>query len=150
MKVLIFVSIFLYLAQGCFAQNPIYNKTLADSLGADELGMKTYIFVILKTGPKKEDNKARRDSLFRGHFANIEKLAKEGKLAVAGPFEKNEKSYRGLFILNVKNRNEAEKLLMDDPTIKEKIFELEFFEWYGSAALPMYIPYHNTIKLKEP
>lgn len=127
------------------AQNSIYDKKLADSLKADENGMKNYIFVILKTGTYDERNKARRDSLFKGHFANIKKLADLGKLIVAGPIRKNDKTYRGLFILNVETKEEAITILQDDPTIKEKIFDLEIFDWYGSAALPMYLDYHNKI-----
>ena len=69
-----------------FAQtdNPKYDKHLADSLGADEIGMKMYVFVILKTGSKPMEDKAKRDSIFRGHMDNIGRLAKEGKLVVAG------------------------------------------------------------------
>ncbi|HMG14584.1 MAG TPA: hypothetical protein VK590_03990, partial [Saprospiraceae bacterium] len=43
------------------------------------------------------------DSLFTGHMNNIKRLAKENKLIVAGPFEKNLKNYRGLFIFTVNN-----------------------------------------------
>ena len=35
----------------------------------------------------------------------------EGKLAVAGPFGKNDKSYRGLYIFNVSTIGEAQKLV---------------------------------------
>lgn len=127
------------------AQNPKYDKHLADSLGADQNGMKNYILVILKTGTYDEKNTIRKDSLFRGHFANIKRLADNGKLVVAGPIRKNDKTYRGIFILNVATKEEAELLLQDDPTIKEKIFELEMYDWYGSAALPMYLDFHKKI-----
>jgi hypothetical protein len=63
-----------------------YDKALADSLGADERGMKMYTFVILKTGSKKITDKKVLDSLFIGHMANIKRLADMGKLIVAGPF----------------------------------------------------------------
>jgi hypothetical protein len=46
--------------------NPKYNKSLADSLGSDEYGMKRYVLVILKTGPNKPDSQSVVDSLFRG------------------------------------------------------------------------------------
>jgi len=109
----------------------LYDKNLADSLGADDYGMKSYILVILKTGTNKIENKTILDSLFSGHMANINRLAEEGKLIVAGPLKKNDQSYRGIFILDVKTIEEAKVLLDTDPTIKEKIFELELFEWYG-------------------
>ena len=58
---------------------------------------------------------------------------------VAGPLGKNDKTYRGIFILNVKTFEEANLLLQTDPTIKEKILEAELYNWYGSAALPAYL-----------
>ena len=56
-----------------------------------------------------------------------------------GPFGKNDKSYRGIFILNVISFEEANELLQSDPTIREKVLEAELFRWYGSAALPEYL-----------
>ncbi|MFT3824994.1 MAG: YciI family protein [Chitinophagaceae bacterium] len=121
-----------------------YNKALADSLGADEYGMKMYVFVILKSGTAKVD-KATSDSLFGGHMQNINRLAQAGKLVVAGPFGKNDKDFRGLFILNAKTTEEAQQLLNTDPAIKAHLLEPELVPWYGSAALPMYLPYHEKV-----
>jgi uncharacterized protein YciI len=148
----IFISILLLLTITATAQqdNPGYNKTLADSLGADEYGMKSYVLAILKTGPRIIEDKATSDSLFRGHMENIGRLANEGKLTVAGPLKKNDKNYRGIFILNVKTVEEAQALLASDPTVQEKIFEVELYQWYGSAALPLYLEGHSKIEKKKP
>lgn len=123
-----------------------YDKILADSLGADDYGMKKYSFVILKTGKTTIEDKQLRDSLFKGHMDNIGRLAKEGKLIVAGPIGKNERNYRGIFIFNVASREELDKLLSTDPTIQKGIFDVEVFDWYGSAALPTYLPNHDKIQ----
>jgi uncharacterized protein YciI len=131
------------------SNNPSYNKTLADSLGGDEYGMKAYVLVILKTGPVVIENKKTVDSLFKGHMNNIGRLAKEGKLVVAGPLKKNEKTYRGIFILNVKTIEEANALLATDPAVKEKLLDAELFNWYGSSALPMYLPFHEKVEKKK-
>ena len=122
-----------------------YDKRLADSLGSDEYGMKSYVFVILKTGSYQPADKQLLDSLFRGHMDNINRLADMNKLVVAGPMAKNDKNYRGIFILNVKTTEEAQELLDTDPTIKNHIFEVELYGWYGSAALPMYLKTHDRI-----
>src|SRR6476661_6736395 len=93
------------------AERPAYDAELAKRLGADERGMKMYVLCILKTGPKDAEIKGKeRENIFAGHFANISRLAEEGKLAVAGPFEKNKKEYRGLYIFNVAAIEDAEKL----------------------------------------
>ncbi|MBA2330566.1 MAG: hypothetical protein H0V91_13220 [Flavisolibacter sp.] len=126
-----------------------YDKALADSLGADDYGMKSYILIILKTGSNIIEDKAVTDSLFRGHMATINKLAKEGKLVVAGPLQKNDKTYKGIYILNVKTIEEANELLLTDPAIKAKILDTEIFQWYGSAALPVYLKTHDKIQKKK-
>ncbi len=140
-KPALFTALILSIATSVFSQvNPKYDKTLADSLGADEYGMKMYVLVLLKTGSAKINDKRITDSLFAGHMKNIQRLADEGKLSVAGPLQKNDKNYRGIFILNVKTIDEANTLLQTDPTIKAQVLDAELYGWYGSAALPMYLP----------
>jgi len=129
--------------------NPKYDKALAEKLGGDDYGMKSYVFAILKSGPYKPTEKAITDSLFRGHIKNIQRLAAEGKLVVAGPLGKNDKEYRGIFIFNVKTIDEANALLQTDPAIKAKVFDTEVFQWYGSAALPEYLKYHEKLEKKK-
>lgn len=119
--------------------NPNYDSTLAKKYGGDDYGMKMYVFVILKTGSNTTTNKALTDSLFAGHMSNINHMVSINKLLVAGPMVKNDKTYRGIFILDVKSFEEAEKLLEKDPAIKEKLLAVEMYNWYGSAALPAYI-----------
>lgn len=129
--------------------NPKYDKALASLLGGDEYGMKPYVLVILKTGSNTAADKETTSELFRGHMDNIGKLAKEGKLVVAGPLGKNEKNYRGIFIFNVKTIAEATLLLETDPAVKGKLLDAEMYEWYGSAALPEYLKSHEKIELKK-
>ena len=126
--------------------NPLYDKALADSLGADDYGMKKYVLVILKTGSRNETDKTIRDSLFRGHMNNINRLASEGILLIAGPFMANEKNYRGIFLLNITSLEEAKKIMETDPVVREKIMDVELFNWYGSAAISKYLPYHDKIE----
>ncbi len=125
-----------------------YDKQLADSLGADPYGMKYYVLVILKTGPRPADNKDTVAALFKGHMENIGRLAKSGKLTVAGPMGKNDRNWRGIFILNVSNLEEAQALLKTDPAIAGGLLEADCLRWYGSAALPMYLPYHEKVQEK--
>lgn len=125
--------------------NHNYDKALADSLGADQYGMKMYVLVMLKTGPAKLD-KPQTDSLFNGHMKNIGQLVTLGKLVVAGPLEKNEKQYRGIFILNVKTIEEGKALLQTDPAIHAGLLDAELYGWYGSAALPMYLPASEKVQ----
>ncbi len=125
-----------------------YDSTLANQLGADERGMKTYVLVILKTGPADIQDKEMRDSLFAGHFSNMDRLAAAKKLVAAGPFFENDRQYRGLFLYDVKTIDEARELLEGDPTVTSGIFEVELYRWYGSAALPVYLETAEKITKK--
>jgi uncharacterized protein len=130
--------------------NPNYDKVLAEKLGGDDYGMKSYFFVILKTGNNKTEDKNLISECFRGHMNNIDRLVKEGKLIVAGPFEKNDKNYRGLFILNnINTIEEAKDMLQTDPAIKSGLLDPEIFAWYGSAALPEYLTATEKIWRKK-
>lgn len=80
-----------------------------------------------------------------GLLDNINRLVDDGKLIVAGPLGKNDKTYRGIFILTVKTIEEAEALLQTDPAIKEGLLDFELYKWYGSAALPEYLESSDRI-----
>lgn len=130
--------------------NPNYDQVLADKLGGDDYGMKSYFLVILKTGPNTTAGGELISESFRGHLDNINRLVEEGKLIVAGPLGGNENAYRGIFILdNMSSAEEAEAILQTDPAIKNGLLAYEIYTWYGSAALREYIPFSDKIwKLK--
>ena len=88
--------------------NNKFDADLAKKLGADQYGMKSYVLVNLKTGPADAEIKdeEERKKIFAGHFANMGRLAKEGKLVLAGPYS-DAKPYRGLYIFNVKNASRS-------------------------------------------
>ena len=120
-------------------QDPAYDAELAQKLGADDYGMKGYTFVILKTGPNTSTDKEFLNKCFADHMSNIKKQVAENHLVVAGPLQKNDKTYRGIFIFNTTNPEEAKAWMVDDTAIQQGIFEVEMFTWYGSAALPEYL-----------
>ena len=58
---------------------PAYDATRAQAWGANDNGLRPYVFVLLKTGPKRMPDGPERDAMFKGHFANMERLAMEGR-----------------------------------------------------------------------
>lgn len=126
--------------------NPNYDAELAKTLGADDYGMKQYILVMLKTGSNTTSTKTEYDDAFAGHMTNMGKLVKENKLIVAGPMGKNDKNYRGIFILNVKTIDEAKEILATDPAVKAKLLDADLFNWYGSAALAEYLKASEKVR----
>src|SRR5262245_8966708 len=136
------------LAGACYAAPsapPPYDEALAKRLDADERGMKRYVLVILKTGPKEPRSEAERSKLFNGHMANINRLAAEGKLVVAGPLAKNERQYAGIYVLNIADVAEVDALMATDPAVAAGAFAYEAYGWYGSAALQEVNGIHGRI-----
>ncbi len=131
-------------------ENPDFDQALADSLKADDYGMRMYYFVVLKTGENNNSDQEFLKRIFGGHMENIRKLSEEGKLVVAGPFGKNDAAYRGLLILNANSIEEAAKLVKSDPAVAENVFAYDIFPWYGSAALGVYLDTHKKIAKNNP
>jgi uncharacterized protein YciI len=124
---------------------PVYDAGLAQRLGADARGMRAYVLVILKTGATRVPDGARRDAMFAGHFANMARLSKAGKLVLAGPFESDPAGWRGLFVFAVEDVDEARRLTASDPVIVNGEMVAEFHRWYGSAAAMMLPGIHATL-----
>lgn len=129
-----------------------YDAALAEELGADDYGMRSYVMVILKTGPNDATltDPEKRGDIFKGHFANMRELGESGDLVLAGPFGDPDKIKRGLYIFDVKTVAEAEALVLKDPAVEAGIFTAEFTPYYGSAALKTVNEVHQTIAKQSP
>ena len=136
-------------AQGAAdAARPSYDPELARAVGASENGMRSYVLVVLKTGPNKLPAGPERDEMFKGHFANINRLSTEGKLALAGPFDGVD-GWRGLFIFATPDIEEARQLVATDPVINKGEMVAEFHRYYGSAALMLVRDGHDRVAKKR-
>ncbi|NJM24591.1 MAG: hypothetical protein HC859_02755 [Bacteroidia bacterium] len=83
---------------------------------------KKYMFVSLNSKHHSEQlSQEALAKLMEGHLANIQRLAKEGKLLVAGPFDGG----GGLFILNTGSIQEAKEWLSTDPGIQAERWDVE-------------------------
>lgn len=93
--------------------------------------MKQYYFVMLTKGARRGDitDTASINEIQRGHIANIERLAKMGKILVAGPFG-DDTNWRGIFIFDCKTQEEVEALLKTDPAIAVGRLAYEIHPWW--------------------
>jgi uncharacterized protein YciI len=123
---------------------PPFDAALAQRLGADEHGMRHYVMVILKSGPTPMPKGDKRTEMFKGHFANIQRLAADGKLAAAGPFDGVD-GWRGMFIFAVEEIADAKALTATDPVIQSGEMVAEYHKLYSSAALMLINATHATI-----
>lgn len=126
---------------------PAYDPALAAAVGADDNGMRRYVLVILKTSPTPVPPGPVRDEMFKGHFANMKRLADAGKLALAGPLDGVD-GWRGLFIMAVSDIEEAKALVATDPVVAQGEMIPEFHKYYGSAALMLVNDGHAKVSKK--
>jgi uncharacterized protein YciI len=83
---------------------------------------RSYVFVFLHArSDKAELPKEEVDKIMSGHMANINKMAKEGKLLAAGPFE----GRGGIFIFNTTSVEDVTEWMKADPGIQANRWKLE-------------------------
>lgn len=130
-------------------QKPAFDPQLAAELGADDYGMHKYVMALLKAGPNRDQDQATAAELQRAHMANIQRLAQEGVLVLAGPFLDGGE-LRGIYVFDVDTVEEAQKLTESDPAVQAGRLVMELHPWYGSAAIKKINPLHGTIAKQTP
>lgn len=75
----------------------------------------------------------------------MERLAKAGKLVLAGPFAENPDGWRGLFVFAVDDIEQARALVAIDPVVVNGEIVPEFHRWCGSAAVLGVPGVHGTL-----
>ena len=89
----------------------------------------TYYFCFLRRGPKwTAERTPETGNLQAAHMANINAMAKTGKLVIAGPFE-NGGDYAGVFVFKVGSLDEAKALAESDPAIKAGRLVADVHPW---------------------
>jgi uncharacterized protein YciI len=95
------------------------------------------VFVFLHHKPDKvELPKDQVEEIMSGHMANIQRMAKEGKLLVAGPFEGG----GGIFIFNSSSVEEVTLWLNDDPGVKAHRWNVEIQPYQWRVGQPRLVP----------
>ncbi|RMF59108.1 MAG: hypothetical protein D6748_07195 [Calditrichaeota bacterium] len=126
-----------------------YDAALATRLGADDYGMHRYVMALLKAGPNRDQDSTEAAKLQRAHLDNIQRLADEGKLVLAGPFL-DDGELRGIYVFDVPTVEEARKLTESDPAIQAGRLVMELHPWYSSAAIMQIPEVHKKISRKHP
>lgn len=85
-----------------------------------------YTFVFLNSRKDKPElPREELDKLMTGHLANIQRLAQEGKLLVAGPFDGG----GGIFIFDSPSSDTVRQWLSTDPGIQAGRWRVEMFPY---------------------
>jgi uncharacterized protein YciI len=95
----------------------------------DTGSMSQYYFGLLRRGPKwSAERTPDTEKLQAAHMANINAMAKAGKLVIAGPFE-NAGIYAGVFVFKVATLEEAKALAEADPAVRAGRLAVEVHPW---------------------
>jgi uncharacterized protein YciI len=94
-----------------------------------------YVLGLLYRGEKWTPEKTEETAKIQeAHLANIGRLAKEGKLILAGPFSGGD-DLRGLFLFDVTTIEEARALAETDPAVQAGRLRVDLIQWYGPKGI---------------
>ena len=80
----------------------------------------------------------------------MQRLAKDGKLVLAGPFANDPDGWRGLFVFAVESIDEAKALAAADPVLASGEMVADYHAWYGSAATMLIPGLHEKLQAPAP
>lgn len=106
----------------------VSHDVLAQEKEAPKYEMKTYQMVFLFKGPNRNQDSVEAMRIQKEHLSNIQRLADEGKLIVAGPFL-DDKDLRGIFIFDVESEAEVKELVETDLAIQTGRLRYEIRPW---------------------
>ena len=91
--------------------------------------MKQYWLAFLYKGPNRNQDSATAERIQKAHIANIERLASERKIIMAGPMG-YDRDLRGIFIMNAKDSAEAASYIKTDSAIILGRLRFEVHPWW--------------------
>lgn len=95
--------------------------------------MRQYVFVLLKTGPNRNQSEAEVTEIQRGHLAHLAKMEELGYLVVAGPMG-DDTELRGICVYNVNDVEKVKELVNEDPAIKAGRLIAEIHPWWAARG----------------
>jgi uncharacterized protein YciI len=95
-----------------------------------------YYVVFLRPDPaRKPLAKEEGERIQNAHMANIFKMAEDGYLAAAGPFENDPPPISGVFVMKAKSIDEARRMAGEDPTVREHRNLIDIHAWRAPAGI---------------
>jgi uncharacterized protein YciI len=104
-----------------------YNINKDSTVSAGE--MKRYWLVLLQKGPNRNQDSISAEKIQAAHMANINRLAKEGKLIMAGPIG-IENDLRGIFLMNCADSTEVENFVKTDSAVITGRLIMKYYPWW--------------------
>jgi len=97
--------------------------------------MRFYVMAILEKGPKwTKESTPEVKELLGGHMDNMRRMAKEGKLILAGPLA-DAGDAAGIFVFDTDKIETAREWCDTDPAIKAGRFQVKLWRWYSAKGI---------------
>lgn len=119
----------LLAALSCHAQSAAQSAATPEA-------MNRYYIVFLRPDPaRKPLTKADGERIQSAHMANIHKMADDGVLIAAGPFDDTPTTISGIFVFKVDSLQSAEAIAAQDPTVLEHRNTADVHAWRGPPGI---------------
>lgn len=108
---------------------------------------RTYAWIWLLTGPQDAALQGEaRAAAFAGHFANMQRLADEHLLLLAGPLGPplSQPDHRGVFVLDVPELDAAQAVAGSDPSVQAGVFVMQAERFSTDAPLAEVPGWHEA------
>lgn len=95
-----------------------------------------YYVVFLRPDPaRKPIAREEGDRIQNAHMANIHKMADDGLLAAAGPFENDPPPISGIFVMKARSIEDAQRIAGEDPTVREHRNTIDVHAWRAPSGI---------------
>jgi uncharacterized protein YciI len=95
-----------------------------------------YYVVFLRPDPSRKPlAKTDGDRIQAAHMANIHKMAQDGVLIAAGPFDDTPTTISGIFVFKVDSLQSAQAIAAQDPTVLEHRNTVDVHAWQGPPGI---------------
>jgi uncharacterized protein YciI len=103
---------------------------VTDAVVMDAVGRQRWFWLLLlKRGPIRDQSRTEVDQIQAAHLRHLYALRKRGQLTLFGPVE-GAGPLRGIGVMNVATREEAETLMADDPAVRAGRLRAEIRPWF--------------------
>lgn len=99
--------------------------------------MKKYYMCILLRGETPDLPPEELMAIQKGHLQHLSKMADEGKICLAGPFE-GDGEMRGIAVYSTTTMEEAVRLAEEDPAVQAGRLKVQVLPWWAAKGTSLY------------
>jgi len=115
-------------------QEGLIDPEVTDAVVRDAVGRQRWFWLLLlKRGPIRDQSRTEVDQIQAAHLRHLFTLRKRGQLFLFGPVE-GAGALRGIGVLTVPTRDEAEALMADDPAVRAGRLRAEVRPWFTTPG----------------